>query len=115
MRVTLEKLAAKGIGGELLGGELGVAREPDRNCITNPNSGDTKRRFRTLLCDSVPFRERASESEPAIVPAGHVTHHKRAIPASSGGLAHTLLRHLTQSVRLLFQQVLRGDGKQLTW
>ena len=25
MRVTFEKLAAKGVGGELLGGELGVA------------------------------------------------------------------------------------------
>jgi len=29
MRVALEKLAAKGVGGELLGGELGVAREPE--------------------------------------------------------------------------------------
>jgi NCAIR mutase (PurE)-related protein len=36
MRVTFEKLAAKGVGGELLGGELGVDKEPDRNCITNP-------------------------------------------------------------------------------
>ena len=38
MRVTFEKLAAKGVGGELLGGELGVAKEPDRNCITNTPS-----------------------------------------------------------------------------
>ena len=36
MRVTFEELAAKGVGGELLGGELGVAREPDRNWIKNP-------------------------------------------------------------------------------
>ena len=35
MRVTFEKLTAKGVGGELLGGELGVAGEPDRNRITN--------------------------------------------------------------------------------
>src|SRR6516164_6276470 len=40
MRVAFEKLAAKGVGGELHGGELGLAGEPDRNCIAAPAHGE---------------------------------------------------------------------------
>ena len=38
MRVTFEKLAAKGVGGELLGGELGVAGSQIGNAFQTPET-----------------------------------------------------------------------------